>query len=41
MDKRYKDELRLEEARRIRKETQEQAAREKRAKVLREIRSEK
>jgi len=41
MERRYKDDLRLEESRRIRRETQEKAAREKRARVLREIRNEK
>jgi len=41
MEQWYKDELRIEESRRIRKEAQEKAAREKRTKVLREIRNEK
>lgn len=40
MERWYKDELRTSEARRIRTEAQEKAAREKRAKVLREIRNE-
>ena len=37
----YKDELRVEEARRIRKQSQEKAAKAKREKVLQEIRNEK
>ena len=41
MERWYKDELRTIEGRRVRKEAQEKAAREKRAKVLREIRNEK
>lgn len=41
MERWYKDELRTIEGRRVRREAQEKAAREKRAKVLREIRNEK
>lgn len=41
MQRWYKDELKIRESRRVRTEAQEKAAREKRAKVLREIRNEK